>query len=333
MYTLIETGFKPDFGDQDRGDAMPANDNPIEISTPLGFIGLGAMGLPMSRCLAAQGYALSVSDPAPEARRRAAAIEGISVASSAQDAAAASALLFTCLPNDAVLRSVYLGDEGLAAALNEGTITIDCSTVSPGVTREIHDSLAERGVRHLDAAMLGSVPQAETGEIGFVIGGPRGAFERAAPLFDVLGRFRTYAGASGAGNRIKLIHQTLVACNAVAVAEAVALCLATDTDLDSFYDVVCNGGGMAYSRYFENRIPRMRAGNFDPLFALAFMKKDVGLAHDLAKATGFHAPILEQVMARYMEASEAGWDAEDFSAVAHLYERALGRPFGPANDA
>ena len=311
---------------------MSADQSPIETSTPLGFIGLGAMGLPMCRRLAEAGYTLSVSDSAADARRRAAAIEGVSVAGGAQDAAAASALLFTCLPNDAVLRSVYLGNEGLQAALAPGTVTLDCSTVSPTATREVHDALAARGVQHLDAAMLGSVPQAESGEIGFVVGGPRDAYERAGPLLDILGRFRTHAGPSGAGNRIKLIHQTLVACNAVAVAEAVALCLATNTDLDSFYDVVCNGGGMAYSRYFEKRIPRMREGNFDSLFALAFMKKDAGLARDLAKEAAFEAPLLEQVMARFEQASEAGWDAEDFSAVAHLYERAIGRSFGPNDE-
>lgn len=332
MYTLFEAGFETGLVPTIDSSSMPANDNPIEISTPLGFIGIGAMGLPMCRQLAEAGYALSVSDPAADARRQAAAIEGVSVAGTAQDAAAVSAVLFTCLPNDAVLREVYLGDAGLLAALSEGCITVDCSTVSPSATREIHDALAARGVRHLDAAMLGSVPQAETGEIGFVIGGPKDAYDRTAPLFDILGRFRTYAGPSGAGNRIKLIHQTLVACNAVAVAEAVALCLKTDTDLDSFYDVVCNGGGMAYSRYFERRIPRMREGNFESLFTLAFMKKDVGLARDLAQTAAFDAPILEQVFARYEQASEAGWDAEDFSAVAHLYERAIGRDFGPTDE-
>lgn len=308
---------------------MTGEHDPTDTTTPLGFIGLGAMGLPMCRCLAEAGYGLAVSDVEAAARRKAAAIDGVSVAGTAQDAAASAAVLFTCLPNDAVLREVYLGAEGLLPALAAGTITLDCSTVSSGVTREIHDTLAARGVRHLDAAMLGSVPQAEVGEIGFVVGGPEEAFERVGPLLDILGRFRTYAGPSGAGNRIKLIHQTLVACNAVAVAEAVALCLATDSDLDCFYEVVCNGGGMAQSRYFERRIPRMREGEFAPLFALEFMTKDTGLARDLAAGAGLETPLLARVLERFEAASAAGWGAEDFSAVAHLYERALGRAFGP----
>ena len=238
-------------------------------------------------------------------------------------------VVFTCLPNDTVVRETYLGATGLASHLGPGALTIDCSTVSPGVTNEIHLAFRERGTSHLDAAMLGSIPQAETGEIGFVVGGEREAFDRAAPFLDILGRFRRYAGPSGSGNRIKLIHQLLVAVNAVAVAEAIALCRASDTDLDCFYDVVCGGGGFAYSKYFEKRVPRMRAGEFSPLFALSLMRKDTGLARDLAETCGMPAPMLEGALQALEQAEEAGWGAKDFSAVAHLYERSSGRAMAP----
>lgn len=293
----------------------------------VGFIGLGAMGLPMTRMLAGQGLALTVYDADSAARARAAAIEGVAAAASATETAAAVEVLFTCLPNDAILREVYLGTGGIAEGISEGGITVDCSTVSSRVTREIHAALMARGVQHLDASMLGSIPQAKSGEIGFVVGGARTAFEAVAPLLDILGRFRVYAGGSGAANRIKAIHQSLVAAQAVAVAEAVALCLATDTDLDCFYDVVCNGGGFAQSRYFEKRVPRMRQGDFSPLFMLQLMKKDSGLAQDLARDAGLDLPLLDQVVARFEEALAAGRGSEDFSAVARLYELALGRSF------
>ena len=160
------------------------------------------------------------------------------------------------------------------------------------------------------------------------------AYERVGPLLDVLGRFRKYAGPSGAANQIKLIHQSLVAINAAAVAEAVALCLATDTDLDCFYDVVCGGGGFAYSRYFEKRVPRMRGGDFSPLFMLDLMTKDAGLAQDLARGAAQATPLLDQAVALYRQGQDNGWGCEDFSAIAHLYEQRLGRSFadedGPA---
>ena len=286
----------------------------------IGFVGLGAMGLPMSAGLAGAGHRLRVYDIDPVARERAAAIDGITAVTELAAAAAGAQVLFSCLPNDAILREAYLGPEGLAEAIAEGAITVDCSTVSSKATQEVSAALRTRGVAHLDAAMLGSVPQAETGEIGFVVGGEREAFEAVAPLLDVLGRFRIYAGGSGAANRIKLIHQTLVAANAVAVGEALALCRATDTDLDCFYDVVCNGGGFAYSRYFEKRLPRMRAGDYSPLFMLQFMKKDAALARDLASEAGLDAPLLDQVVRRFETALAEGLGAEDFSAVARLYD-------------
>ena len=286
----------------------------------IGFVGLGAMGLPMATRLAGAGKRLRAYDVESGTRERAAAVAGITAAPDLAGAAAGAEVLFTCLPNDAVLREAYLESGGIAGAMAEGAITVDCSTVSPKATREVSAALRSQGVSHLDAAMLGSVPQAETGEIGFVVGGERQAFEAVAPLLDVLGRFRVHAGGSGAANRIKLIHQTLVAANAVAVAEALALCRATDTDLDCFYDVVCNGGGFAYSRYFEKRLPRMRSGDFSPLFMLQFMKKDAALARDLAAEAGLAAPLLDQVVQRFEAALERGLGAEDFSAVARLYD-------------
>ena len=292
----------------------------MDLGQEIGFVGLGAMGLPMATVLAGAGHRLRVYDIDPVARERAAAVDGIAAVTDLAAAAAGAEVLFTCLPTDGILREAYLGGEGIAGAIAEGAITVDCSTVSPKATQEISAALRDRGVAHLDAAMLGSVPQAEIGEIGFVVGGERQAFEAVAPLLDVLGRFRIYAGGSGAANRIKLIHQTLVAANAVAVAEALALCRATDTDLDCFYDVVCNGGGFAYSRYFEKRLPRMRAGDYSPLFMLQLMKKDAALGRDLAAEAGLAAPLLDQVVQRFETALAQGLGAEDFSAVAKLYD-------------
>jgi 3-hydroxyisobutyrate dehydrogenase-like beta-hydroxyacid dehydrogenase len=296
----------------------------------IGFVGLGAMGFPMTRALADAGNSLRVFDLSSETLARAASHESVGAASDLAEIAAHCGIVFTCLPNDAVIRETYLGTAGLAPHILPGALTIDCSTVSPGVTNEIYSALRKRGVFHLDAAMLGSVPQAETGEIGFVVGGEREAFDRAAPLLDILGRFRRHAGPSGSGNRVKLIHQLLVAVNAVTVAEAIALCRASDTDLDCFYDVVCGGGGFAYSKYFEKRVPRMRAGEFQPLFALSLMRKDAGLARELAETCGMPAPMLAGALLALDQAEEAGWGTEDFSAVAHLYERAIGRALSDA---
>jgi 3-hydroxyisobutyrate dehydrogenase-like beta-hydroxyacid dehydrogenase len=293
----------------------------------VGFIGLGAMGLPMTAMLARHGIAMTVFDLDPAARERAADLAGVEAAASAEAVAGAVQALFTCLPNDAVVRAVYLGQGGIAGAIGRDAVTVDCSTVGPGVTGEVAAAMAARGAAHLDAAMLGSTPQAESGEIGFVVGGEPAAFERAGPLLDILGRFRKHAGPSGAGHRLKLIHQVLVATHAAAVAEATALCLASGTDLDCFFEVVCDGGGFAHSRYFEKRLPRMRAGDFSPLFMLELMAKDVTLAQGLARNSELATPLLDRVLELFDKAKGEGWGREDFSAVAHLYEAAPGRKF------
>ncbi len=297
------------------------------MKNDVGFVGLGTMGLPMTRVMAEDGIVVSAYDADPAACERAEEVAGIQVAASLAEVAADIGVLFTCLPNDQVVRDVYLGEGGIIETIAAGAITIDCSTVSPAITRQINAVLAGKKVRHMDAAMLGSLPQAEAGEIGFVVGGDRHAFEEVAPLLDILGRFRKYAGPSGAGNQIKLIHQLLVAVNAVAVAESIGLCLATETDLDTFYEVVCGGGGFAYSRYFEKRVPRMRAGDFTPLFTLSLMTKDIMLTQGLARDIGVETPLLDQIVETFMKAGQEKWGGEDFSAVAHLYEAASGRMF------
>ncbi len=284
-----------------------------------GFIGVGAMGLPMTTVLAKNGVPMTVWDVNPQQSERAAALEGVQAVDFIADVVAASEVIFTCLPNDEIVEQVYLSDDGIVAFLLAGKTTVDCSTVSSKTTQRIAKAALARGAHHMDASMLGSVPQAETGEIGFVVGGEPEALARIAPLLDHLGRFTKYAGPAGSANRIKMIHQTLVAANAVAVAEALTLCQETDTDLDCFYDVVCNAGGFAYSKYFEKRVPRMRQNDFSPLFMLDLMTKDAKLARSLAGDAGIEMPLLEKVIERFEAGQEKGLGAEDFSAVARLY--------------
>ncbi len=107
----------------------------------------------------------------------------------------------------------------------------------------------------------------------------------------------------------------------------VAFRLKSGADLDCLYNVVCNGGGFAFSRYFEKRVPRMRKGDFSPLFMLDLMTKDIALARKLGEDAGVDRPLTEHTLALFQEAQAAGWGGEDFSAIAHFYERSIGRAF------
>jgi 3-hydroxyisobutyrate dehydrogenase-like beta-hydroxyacid dehydrogenase len=249
----------------------------------------------------------------------------VAIGATAADVAARASVLFTCLPNDAIVRTVYLGPGGIAAGGTPGLITCDCSTVSAAATIEVNAALARRGIHHLDTPMLGSQPQAVSGEIFFIVGGERARLDAIAPYLDTMGAGHMYVGLSGSANRIKLIHNGLAAVVSVAVAEALAMAVQSGVDPYVFYDVVMNGGGMAYGRYFERRARRILDGDFSPTFKADLMLKDAGLAVELAQAAKVPTPLLEETRRTYAEAIDGGWGKDDFSAVTHVIETRIGR--------
>ena len=295
------------------------------MSERVGFVGLGTMGLPMATNLAKDGVMVVAYDASPAAQAAAARLPGATVAASVADAAAQCAVLFTCLPNDAIVREVYLGAGGVASAARRGLVTCDCSTVSPEVTIALHAALKERGVDHMDTPMLGSQPQAVDGQIFFIVGGEAGRLPAIAPYLEIMGKMHMYVGGSSMANRVKLIHNGLAAVTSVAVAEALAVCVQSGVDPSTFYDVVRSGGGMAYGTYFDRRAKRIFDGEFSPTFMLELMRKDAMLALALARSVQVPAPMLEETKRTYDEAVDSGWGREDFSAVTHVVEKRIGR--------
>lgn len=298
----------------------------------IGYIGAGAMGVPMIERLArAFPGGVMVHDRDPDAAERAASATGAAVSASVAETAASADVLLSCVPDNAAVREVYLGENGVVSAIREGAVAVDCSTVGPDVTREVFGALKARGAGHLDASMLGSVKQAMEGSISFVVGGDAWAFEKAKPALEACGKMIRHCGPSGAGNHMKLIHQTLVAGHAAAVAEAMGLCLETGADVETFFDLVVQGTGFAYSRYFENRVPRMREGDFSALFMLKFMLKDASLAQQMTGDAESKYPVLAAVVRTLKEGCDAGWGDHDFSAAMKVVEARVGIPISCGN--
>jgi 3-hydroxyisobutyrate dehydrogenase-like beta-hydroxyacid dehydrogenase len=292
-------------------------------SGDVGFIGLGRMGGPMARNLARAGYAMHVFDVEAAALARMAP-SGPTVHPGPRQVAARAPVVFTALPNDAIVTETYLGGEGILAGARPGTITCDCSTVSPEVSQMIHAAATARGVTHLDTPMLGSSPQAESGEVFFMVGGDAEVLGRVQPMLDIMGRLTMHVGPPGMGNQIKLLHNALGAVTAVAVAESLVLCVRLGVDPRTYHDVVCRGGGQAYSRYFEGRGRRIIEGNYAPTFTVELMQKDVALAAAMAGEALAHMPMLRETLAAYTEARNAGWAGQDFSGVTHVVEKRFG---------
>src|SRR3989442_3534742 len=167
----------------------------------VGFIGLGRMGFPMARNLAAAGWTVHAHDVSPDAAKRAGAVSGITVQPAPREVAARASVLFSALPNDEIVLDTYLGAAGVLAGARAGLVTCDCSTVTPETSQKIHAAARERGVAHLDTPMLGSSPQAESGEVFFMVGGARGTPPRVQPLPYVIGSPPKYLGPPGPGQR------------------------------------------------------------------------------------------------------------------------------------
>ena len=290
-----------------------------------GFIGLGTMGGPMAANLAKGGVPLVVFDTSAAATAAAAKHKDVAVAGSPAEVARQVGVLFTALPNDDIVRATYLGPGGVAEGGAAGLVTCDCSTVSPEATLEVAAGLARRSIVHMDTPMLGSQPQAVSGEIFFIVGGDEAKVATIAPYLEAMGKLHMYVGPSASGNRVKLIHNSLVAVNAVAVAEALATVVQSGVDPYTFYEVVRKGGGMAYGTYFERRVKRIFDGEFSPTFMAELMLKDAGLALELARTAKVPTPILEETKRTFEEAVANGWGKEDFSAVTHVIEKRIGR--------
>ena len=297
------------------------------MSGTVGFVGLGRMGLPMATNLARAGVRLVCHDTSPAAGVAAAGLAGAGGGGAAGGGGGPAGGPVACAsrPKTAGGPPPSRGRGGAGGGPRPGLVTCDCSTVGPEVTTEIAAALAARGVTHMDTPMLGSEPQAVAGEIFFIVGGDRAKVDTVLPYLAHMGTRHVYVGPAGTGNRIKLIHNGLAAVTAVAVAEALAVCVASGVDRDTFYEVVRQGGGMAYGTYFERRAKRVLDGDFSPTFTLELMRKDAALALALAGAVKVPAPLLEETRRTYDEAVTRGWGREDFSAVTHVVEHRIGR--------
>lgn len=295
------------------------------MKTKVGFLGLGNMGLPMARNLGEAGCLVQVFDVAEGARDVAGKMKGLTVTNSPAAAVAGVDVVFTVLPNDEIVTEVYLGENGIAEGGKPGLITCDCSTVSPEVSENLYKVMGDKGIHHMDTPMLGSTPQADSGDIFFIVGGDEQHLPTISPLLEILGKMHMHVGGTGTGNRIKLIHNILGAVNSVAVAESLMLCAETGVDPQTYLEVVANGGGMAYSTYFGKRVERILNGEYSPTFSLELMHKDVSLAMNLAGDEKALFPIMGETLRAYEEGVEGRLGKEDFSSVTKVIEKRSGR--------
>ena len=283
------------------------------MAEKVGFLGLGIMGRPMAANLARAGFEVSAWNRTRErAEGLASEFDNVTVADTAAEAAAAG-IAISMVPDVPEVEAVLLGPDGAAEGLPGGGLAIDMSTIAPTASRSIAKRLEERGFSFLDAPVTGSRPKAEDGTLTIMAGGPKAAFVRAQPAFEAMGEQALHVGPQGHGSMIKLINNTLGAINAAGLAEGIVLAQRAKLDVEKMLQVVASGSGDSAMRALKSE--SMVSGEFETLFKLEHMLKDVRYCIAEARKVGLDTSMARAAEKHYSEADDAGHGGDDFAAV------------------
>ncbi len=284
----------------------------------IAFIGLGIMGKPMARNLINAGYSLIVYDIAPEKVRQL-VDAGAQAASSSSEAARASEIIITMLPNSPEVKEAVLGAGGVLEGAKPGTILVDMSSIAPLAAKEVSEKAKDKQVVVLDAPVSGGEPKAVDGTLAIMVGGPQDAFDKVKDILAVMGASVTRVGAIGSGNTTKLANQIIVALNIAAMSEAMVLATKSGVDPEKVYQAI--RGGLAGSTVLDAKVPLALQGNFKPGFRIELHIKDLANALDTAHALGVPVPLSSAVM-EIMQALKAdGKGADDHGGIIQYYEK------------
>lgn len=281
----------------------------------IGFIGLGIMGAHMARNLLKGDHRLVVNGAyaVPDDLRAAAKV----VANSTEVAQAAD-IIIAMVPDTPDVHNVLFADDGVAKGLTAGKLVIDMSSISPLDTQAFAKQINALGCDYLDAPVSGGEVGARDATLTIMVGGPQKAFERAKPLFDLMGRNITLVGDNGAGQTCKVANQIIVALNIEAVAEALLFAARSGADPERVRQALM--GGFAASRILEVHGERMTKRSFNPGFRIELHQKDLNLALDGARRLGLALPHTASAQQLFSACVAHGGKAWDHSALVRTLE-------------
>ncbi len=260
------------------------------MSAPLGYIGIGLMGLPMTRRLLAAGRSVTVWNRTRE-KTAPALTDGAILAETPAGVAAAAEIVCLCLSDTAAVEAAVFGPGGVAEGGSRGKILVDFSSIAPDDTVRFRDRLLELcGMEWVDAPVSGGVPGAEQGTLAIMAGGEAAAVEAVRETVMLMAARFTHMGPSGAGQTAKLCNQIIVGCTMAVLAEATRL--ATDAGVDAARLPEALKGGFANSIPLQLFVPRMVAAQHEPPLGHGHtMLKDLDNVRALAKSTGTALPM------------------------------------------
>jgi len=273
------------------------------------------MGVPMVKNLLKAGFEVTVYN---RTAAKAAPLQeaGAKLAVSPAALWETADTIITMVADDAALQQIHQGKDGLLAGAaaygpgaRSGATVIDMSTVSPATSRDLAAKLAAGGVDYLDAPVAGSVKPAELGQLVIMVGGKKEVYERAAPIFEKLGKAQFYLGQQGSGNNAKLAINTLLAFNMQGLAESVLFASEHGIRPEAMLAII--GESAVANAITKMKTANILQANYQPAFALKHLAKDLRLA----QGQGLHTPAGEVIHDSYQQALVEGWGEKDISAI------------------
>jgi L-threonate 2-dehydrogenase len=281
-------------------------------------IGLGAMGMGAALSCLRAGLHTHGIDLDPAARERLAVAGATSVGADANAIADRLDAVLLLVVNAAQVRRILLGEQGLARRLKPGTAIMISATIASEEAEAIASELTAQGLLVLDAPVSGGAVKAEAGAMTVMAAGAQAAFDRLQPVLEaVAAHVFTIGERPGQGSTVKIIHQLLAGVHIAVAAEAMALASRAGVPLDLMYQVVTQAAGNSWM--FENRMPRVLNGDYNPRSAVDIFVKDLKLVAQQGQALNFPLPLASAALNQFLNASNAGHGQEDDSAVIKAY--------------
>ena len=286
-----------------------------DVSSTLGFVGLGNIGGRVVTHLVRAGHKVAVFD-LNEAAVSAAVEHGAVAAASPAEAAAGAQVVFLSLPTPTIVEGVVTA---ILAESKQGLVIVDHSTIDPATTRRLSANAAAAGASFLDAPVSGGVQGADAGTLSVMVGGDESALEQVRPFLDVYAGTVFHVGPSGSGQVIKLANNLVTAINIVALGEALTTTVHNGVELDKAVEVLTKSS--ANSNVLSSYFPRTLFTDERPTgFALDFMHKDLGLFLDSTAKSPIPVPVTNLVRDLFSIARQAGRGGKDFTSVVEFYE-------------
>lgn len=287
----------------------------------IGWIGIGKMGLPMASHLLRAGHAVRGFDPQSAAVAAFVAAGGAGAAS-IQDAARDAEVVVSCLPHDAALREAATGPDGVLAAMAPGAVFVDTSTVSPGVSQQVAQAAAERGVDYVRSAVSGNPVVAQAAGLTVFMSGSEPACARVEPLLACFGSRVFRVGDAEQARTMKLVLNLMIAVSAGMMAEALVLGEKGGLDWSQMLDVI--GQSAVGSPMVNYKVPPLKQRDYASTFSCRQMVKDLDLILGACAQYGVPAPLAAQMRQLYEALVATGAGDEDYIATVKLAERLAG---------